>query len=169
MTAYISIHCPLHTQGFDITTHTLACFGGAGPQFCCAIAQALGITSIKVHKLSVSSTYCFTVNMYTIFRLQLVFNSDLCQTRMHPAWVRTICADFLHLRCKTYAYAVSYFRMALCRVCCQLMGFHLQTLWSRSRSDILTAYIYSLLMRCTNVCFATHEQTRVVHSPSSNL
>lgn len=26
-------------RGFDITTHALACFGGAGPQHCCAIAK----------------------------------------------------------------------------------------------------------------------------------
>jgi hypothetical protein len=26
-------------RGYDITTHALACFGGAGPQHCCAIAK----------------------------------------------------------------------------------------------------------------------------------
>lgn len=39
-------------KGYDVTTHALACFGGAGPQFCCAIAQALGMKRIKVHRLS---------------------------------------------------------------------------------------------------------------------
>jgi 5-oxoprolinase (ATP-hydrolysing) len=31
-------------RGFDITTHALACFGGAGPQHCCAIAKVGGYT-----------------------------------------------------------------------------------------------------------------------------
>ncbi|KAG5187249.1 Hydantoinase B/oxoprolinase-domain-containing protein [Tribonema minus] len=39
-------------KGYDITTHALACFGGAGPQFCCAIAQSLGVSTIKVHRMS---------------------------------------------------------------------------------------------------------------------
>ena len=26
-------------KGYDITTHALACFGGAGPQHCCAMAK----------------------------------------------------------------------------------------------------------------------------------
>jgi 5-oxoprolinase (ATP-hydrolysing) len=37
-------------RGFDITTHTLACFGGAGPQHACAIAKALGMTKVFVHR-----------------------------------------------------------------------------------------------------------------------
>jgi 5-oxoprolinase (ATP-hydrolysing) len=37
-------------KGFDITTHTLACFGGAGPQHACAMAQALGMKKVFVHR-----------------------------------------------------------------------------------------------------------------------
>lgn len=37
-------------KGFDITTHTLACFGGAGPQHACAMAKALGMTRVFVHR-----------------------------------------------------------------------------------------------------------------------
>lgn len=37
-------------RGFDIRTHTLACFGGAGPQHACAIAKALGMTKVFVHR-----------------------------------------------------------------------------------------------------------------------
>lgn len=37
-------------RGFDITKHALACFGGAGPQHACAMARALGITKVYVHK-----------------------------------------------------------------------------------------------------------------------
>ena len=37
-------------RGFDITTHVLACFGGAGPQHACAMAKALGISEVFVHR-----------------------------------------------------------------------------------------------------------------------
>jgi 5-oxoprolinase (ATP-hydrolysing) len=37
-------------RGFDITTHTLACFGGAGPQHACAMAKALGMKKVLVHR-----------------------------------------------------------------------------------------------------------------------
>lgn len=39
-------------KGHDVTQHTLACFGGAGPQHCCALAQSLGMSTILVHKYS---------------------------------------------------------------------------------------------------------------------
>mmetsp|Transcript_6660 Transcript_6660/g.9775 ORF Transcript_6660/g.9775 Transcript_6660/m.9775 type:complete len:1388 (-) Transcript_6660:186-4349(-) len=37
-------------KGYDITTHRLACFGGAGPQHACAIAKALGMSKVFVHR-----------------------------------------------------------------------------------------------------------------------
>ena len=37
-------------KGYDVTQHVLACFGGAGGQHACAIAMALGIESIFVHR-----------------------------------------------------------------------------------------------------------------------
>ncbi|KAL7550747.1 hypothetical protein ACHAWF_013965, partial [Thalassiosira exigua] len=37
-------------RGFDIAKHALACFGGAGPQHACAMARALGITKVYVHR-----------------------------------------------------------------------------------------------------------------------
>jgi 5-oxoprolinase (ATP-hydrolysing) len=39
-------------KGFDVTAHVLACFGGAGPQHCCAIAKLLGMRKIVVHRYS---------------------------------------------------------------------------------------------------------------------
>ncbi|KAL4856136.1 5-oxoprolinase [Chlorella vulgaris] len=39
-------------RGFDVTRHVLACFGGAGGQHACAIAAALGIRTIFVHRFS---------------------------------------------------------------------------------------------------------------------
>lgn len=37
-------------KGFDISRHALACFGGAGAQHACAIARALGMREVLVHK-----------------------------------------------------------------------------------------------------------------------
>ncbi|GKY94529.1 hypothetical protein MPSEU_000418600 [Mayamaea pseudoterrestris] len=37
-------------RGFDITTHILACFGGAGPQHACAMAKALGMKKVFIHR-----------------------------------------------------------------------------------------------------------------------
>jgi 5-oxoprolinase (ATP-hydrolysing) len=37
-------------KGFDIRTHKLACFGGAGPQHACAMAKALGMSQVFVHR-----------------------------------------------------------------------------------------------------------------------
>ncbi|CAJ1921532.1 unnamed protein product [Cylindrotheca closterium] len=39
-------------KGFDITSHTLACFGGAGAQHACNIAKALGMSEVYVHRYS---------------------------------------------------------------------------------------------------------------------
>ncbi|CAD5218803.1 unnamed protein product [Bursaphelenchus okinawaensis] len=38
------------SRGYDTANHTLACFGGAGAQHACAIARALGMKRVKVHK-----------------------------------------------------------------------------------------------------------------------
>lgn len=37
-------------RGYDVTKHVLSCFGGAGPQHCCAIAKTLGMRKIHIHK-----------------------------------------------------------------------------------------------------------------------
>ncbi|WFD18100.1 5-oxoprolinase (ATP-hydrolyzing) [Malassezia caprae] len=39
-------------RGFSTSKHVLACFGGAGGQHACAIARALGISTVVVHKYS---------------------------------------------------------------------------------------------------------------------
>jgi 5-oxoprolinase (ATP-hydrolysing) len=36
-------------RGYDVTEYTLCCFGGAGGQHACLIAEALGMTSIFIH------------------------------------------------------------------------------------------------------------------------
>ncbi len=37
-------------RGFNLTDFAMACFGGAGPQHACAMARALGIKRILIHK-----------------------------------------------------------------------------------------------------------------------
>ncbi|XP_054270976.1 5-oxoprolinase-like [Macrosteles quadrilineatus] len=37
-------------KGYDTQQHTLACFGGAGAQHACAVARALGMTRVAIHK-----------------------------------------------------------------------------------------------------------------------
>jgi 5-oxoprolinase (ATP-hydrolysing) len=39
-------------RGFDVTLYTLACFGGAGGQHACRVADSLGIARILVHPLA---------------------------------------------------------------------------------------------------------------------
>jgi 5-oxoprolinase (ATP-hydrolysing) len=39
-------------RGHDLTTHVLACFGGAGPQHACAMARALGMRTVFISRFS---------------------------------------------------------------------------------------------------------------------
>lgn len=39
-------------RGFDITEYALCCFGGAGPQHACAVADELGVKTIIIHPLA---------------------------------------------------------------------------------------------------------------------
>jgi 5-oxoprolinase (ATP-hydrolysing) len=39
-------------RGYDVTEYTLCCFGGAGGQHACLVADELGMTSVFVHPLS---------------------------------------------------------------------------------------------------------------------
>ena len=39
-------------RGYDVTRYTLNCFGGAGGQHACLVADALGITSVLIHPYS---------------------------------------------------------------------------------------------------------------------
>ncbi|KAJ7540098.1 hypothetical protein O6H91_10G001300 [Diphasiastrum complanatum] len=45
-------------KGYETSQHTLACFGGAGPQHACAIARALGIREVVTHR------YCGILSAY---------------------------------------------------------------------------------------------------------
>src|SRR6185312_15077609 len=39
-------------RGHDVTAYTLACFGGAGGQHACLVADALGMKRILIHRLA---------------------------------------------------------------------------------------------------------------------
>ncbi len=39
-------------RGYDVRTHALVAFGGAGPQHACAVARALGVTKVVVPRLA---------------------------------------------------------------------------------------------------------------------
>jgi 5-oxoprolinase (ATP-hydrolysing) len=39
-------------RGYDVTTYTLVCFGGAGGQHACLVADALGMTRVLIHPLA---------------------------------------------------------------------------------------------------------------------
>ena len=41
---YVSVQ-----RGYDVTAYTLQCFGGAGGQHACAVADALGMTRVMIH------------------------------------------------------------------------------------------------------------------------
>src|SRR5207247_10162696 len=39
-------------RGYDVTRYTLNCFGGAGGQHACLVADALGMTKVLIHPFS---------------------------------------------------------------------------------------------------------------------
>src|SRR6185503_6490291 len=39
-------------RGYDVTAYTLVCFGGAGGQHACLVADALGMTRVLIHPLA---------------------------------------------------------------------------------------------------------------------
>ena len=39
-------------RGYDLRGYVLACFGGAGGQHACRVAQALGIERVMIHRLA---------------------------------------------------------------------------------------------------------------------
>ena len=59
-------------RGYDVSKHTLACFGGAGGQHACAIARNLGMRTIYVHRYS---------GVLSAVGIGL---ADVCVERQHP-------------------------------------------------------------------------------------
>uniref|UniRef100_H3H6J5 Hydantoinase/oxoprolinase N-terminal domain-containing protein n=1 Tax=Phytophthora ramorum TaxID=164328 RepID=H3H6J5_PHYRM len=57
-----SVTANVTNKGYDISTHILACFGGAGPQHACSIAKALGMSRVYIHRYSgILSAYGLSV------------------------------------------------------------------------------------------------------------
>jgi 5-oxoprolinase (ATP-hydrolysing) len=60
-------------RGYDVTSYTLQCFGGAGGQHACLVADALGMTRVFVHPLAgVLSAYGMGLADQTVIREQAV-------------------------------------------------------------------------------------------------
>ncbi|MDP3520165.1 MAG: hydantoinase B/oxoprolinase family protein, partial [Hydrogenophaga sp.] len=60
-------------RGYDVTRYTLQCFGGAGGQHACLVADALGMTRVLVHPLAgVLSAYGMGLADQTVMREQAV-------------------------------------------------------------------------------------------------
>ena len=78
-------------QGYDVTQHVLACFGGAGGQHACAIAAALGMRTIFVHRYSgilsaVGIGLAEVVQEAQVGRSTAVFMSCLSTQCMQTVW-----------------------------------------------------------------------------------
>ena len=60
-------------RGYDVTRYTLQCFGGAGGQHACLVADALGMTRVFVHPLAgVLSAYGMGLADQNVMREQAV-------------------------------------------------------------------------------------------------
>ena len=60
-------------RGYDVTRYTLQCFGGAGGQHACLVADALGMTKVFVHPLAgVLSAYGMGLADQNVIREQAV-------------------------------------------------------------------------------------------------
>lgn len=76
-------------RGYDVRQYTLVCFGGAGPQHACAVAEALGIRSILLHPLGgVLSAY--GLSLADVIRTQAesvleLYDAELL-VRLEPAF-----------------------------------------------------------------------------------
>ncbi len=67
-------------RGYDVTRYTLQCFGGAGGQHACLVADALGMTRVFVHPLAgVLSAYGMGLADQNVIREQAV------EARLTPA------------------------------------------------------------------------------------
>lgn len=72
-------------KGYDVTKHSLACFGGAGPQHCCAIAKSLGMRKVLVHRYSgILSAYGLSLADIVVEK-QEAFNSGELESSLEIA------------------------------------------------------------------------------------
>jgi 5-oxoprolinase (ATP-hydrolysing) len=76
-------------RGYDVTRYTLQCFGGAGGQHACMVADSLGMTSVLVHPLAgVLSAYGMGLADQSVMREQAV-EQRLCAYAL-PAIFETL-------------------------------------------------------------------------------
>ncbi len=74
-------------RGYDVTRYTLQCFGGAGGQHACLVADALGMTRVFVHPLAgVLSAYGMGLADQTVIREQAV------ELKLSPEVMPEVCA-----------------------------------------------------------------------------
>ena len=79
-------------RGYDVTRYTLQCFGGAGGQHACLVADALGMTRVFVHPLAgVLSAYGMGLADQNVIREQAV------ETRLEPGAMAAIDATLEQL------------------------------------------------------------------------
>lgn len=71
-------------RGYDVTRYTLACFGGAGGQHACLVADALGMRRVVIHPLAgVLSAYGMGLADLRVIReasVDLLLGSDTAET-----------------------------------------------------------------------------------------
>ncbi len=77
-------------RGYDVTRYTLQCFGGAGGQHACLVADALGMTAVLIHPFSgVLSAYGMGLADQSVIREQAIekrLEQDLL-SELNAAWV----------------------------------------------------------------------------------
>ena len=75
-------------RGHDVTQYTVACFGGAGGQHACLVADELGMTSVYIHPFAgVLSAYGMGLADVTAMR------EKATETRMEESALPRIRAD----------------------------------------------------------------------------
>ncbi|KAK6019089.1 hydantoinase/oxoprolinase [Ostertagia ostertagi] len=104
-------------RGYDTSAHILACFGGAGGQHACAVAQSLGISTVLIHKYaSLLSAYgialarvvsevqepvnlVFSPETTPLFAERLTALSEKATNDLKEQGFREVhCEHFLHMR-----------------------------------------------------------------------
>uniref|UniRef100_A0A914BYY1 5-oxoprolinase n=1 Tax=Acrobeloides nanus TaxID=290746 RepID=A0A914BYY1_9BILA len=90
------------SKGFDTSKHVLACFGGAGGQHACAIARALGMRKVRIHK------YAGILSAYGLVLADVVSeNQEAYLKPLNKENFRYIEARFKHLEGKCRAHLVT--------------------------------------------------------------
>lgn len=76
-------------RGYDIRTHALCCFGGAGPQHACQLADLLGMNRVIIHPLaSVLSAYGLSVAPAKVILEKPIM--EILRTRYLYTWEDTL-------------------------------------------------------------------------------